>query len=192
MITPMTTSDKRPGTYRVADGAKVEFSDAMTTWIPLAHDELIAAARSYHTVITYSELSRRVRDVSGIETRTLLTNWIGKLLEEVAHRAKANGEPPLTSLCVHQDGTVGPGYARAPKATTDEPGEDIELFAAQHRLLCYRAFAEDLPTDGGKPALTKSEHARRARKAAQNPVPRPRCSGCFTELPTSGHCDYCA
>ncbi|MHA6784658.1 hypothetical protein ACVGOW_27220 [Pseudonocardia saturnea] len=187
----MTTSDRPPGTYRVADGAKVEFSDAMATWVPLAHDELIATARAYHTVITYPELGRRVQDSSGIGTRTLLTNWIGKLLDEVARRAETTGEPPLASLCVRKDGTIGPGYARASEATTDEPREDIELFAAHHRLLCYRKYAEDLPADGGKAALTSSEHARRAKKAAQNPVPRPKCPGCFTELPTAGHCDYC-
>ena len=76
----------------------------------------------------------------------LLTNWIGKLLEEVARKAKANGEPPLTSLCVHQDGTIGPGYARAPKATTDDVAEDIEFYAAKYRLLCHQKYAYDLPS----------------------------------------------
>ncbi|MBN9100107.1 MULTISPECIES: hypothetical protein [unclassified Pseudonocardia] len=119
-------------------------------------------------------------------------NWIGKLLEEVARRAKANREPPLTSLCVHQDGTIGSGYAHAPKITTDEPAEDIEFYAAEHRLMCYQKYADDLPADGGKPALTKSEHERRARQVIQEPVQRPKCPRCFTELPTSENCDYCA
>jgi hypothetical protein len=122
----------------------------------------------------------------------LLTNWIGKLLEEVARLAKEGGEPPLTSLCVHQDGTIGDGYARAPKSTPDEPGQDIELYAAEHRLLCYRKFADDLPTDGGKAALTAAESQRRARKAAKVPARRPPvCPRCFTELPASGRCGYC-
>lgn len=188
----MPTSNTLPGTYRAADGAEVEFADAMATWIPLAHDELVATARGYHTVITYRELSKRVQDASGITTRKLLTNWIGTLLEGVADQAKANGEPPLTSLCVHQDGTIRPGYADAPRSTTDEPGEDLELFAAEHRLLCYRKYAVDLPAGGGRPALTKAEEDRRARWKAQNPVVPPRCPTCFTELPTSGSCDYCA
>jgi hypothetical protein len=185
-------ADKLPGTYRAADGTKIEFSDAMATWIPLAHDELVATARRYHAVITYLELSQLVQDLSGIRTRMLLTNWIGKLLEEVARRAKANGDPPLTSLCVHQDGTIGPGYARAPKSITDEPGEDIEFYAARHRLLCYRQFAEDLPDGGGEPALTRAEQQRRARKSRQEIAPRPKCRECFTELPASGSCDYCS
>jgi len=188
----VATSSELPGTFRIADGSRVAFSDAMAAWIPLANDELVATARRYGAVITYLELSERVQEVSGVRTRTLLTNWIGKMLEEVARQAKGNGEPPLTALCVHQDGTIGPGYARAPKSTIDEPGEDIEYFAAEHRLLCYRKFAWDLPADGGQPALTRAEYERRARRSAQRPVPRPVCPTCFTELPSSVRCDYCA
>lgn len=188
----MTKAIKLPGTYRVSDSSPVPFSDAMAAWIPLAYDELIVTARKYHGVVTYRELSERVQEVSGIRTRTLLTNWIGKLLEEVARRAQTAGQPPLTSLCVHQDGTIGPGYARAPKSTTDRPGEDIEMYAAEHRLLCYRKYATYLPADGGAPALTLAEHERRARKVAQESVRRPVCPKCFIELPISSSCDYCA
>lgn len=185
----MTAHDGLPGTYRVADGSKVEFVDALATWIPLAYDKLIATARRYHAVVTYLELSEYVQQVSGIRTRVLLAHWIGELLGKVACLAKANGEPPLTSLCVHQDGTIGVGYA--PRPTADESGDDIESYAAGHRLLCYRKYADDLPADGGEPALTKAEHRRRAKKAAQDPVHRPICPNCFTELPASGHCSYC-
>jgi hypothetical protein len=190
-IATMTAHSKLPGTYRVIDESKVNFSDALAAWIPLAYDELITTARQYHKVITYKELSERVQDTSGIRTRTLLTNWIGKLLENVAWLAKTKDEPPLTSLCVHQDGTIGPGYARAPKATTDDPGEDIEFYAAGHRLLCYQKYAADLPVDGGVPALTKAENERRARKTPPPPIRRPMCSKCSTELPASRLCDYC-
>lgn len=188
-MTPLRS--ELPGTYRLVDGSRVSFSDALATWIPLAYAELIDTARHYRAVITYLELSERVQDVSGIRTRMLLTNWIGKLLEEVARLAKQRAEPPLTSLCVHQDGTIGPGYARAPKSTRDEPGEDIEFYAAGHRLLCYREYASDLPADGGRAALTKAETQRRARKRTQSPAPRPVCSHCFTELPATGQCAYC-
>ncbi|MGH3213950.1 MAG: hypothetical protein ACRDPY_48065 [Streptosporangiaceae bacterium] len=187
----MTTEAERPGTYRVADGARIQFADALEDWVPFAHDELLATAHRYNAYVTYLELSERVQELSGIRTRMLLTNWIGKLLEQVAVRAKANGEPPLTSLCVHQDGTIGPGYARAPKSVVDTPGEDIEYYAAQHRLLCYQKYAADLPTDGGDPALTKAEAQRRARKPAQEPTHRALCPVHFTELSVSGRCDYC-
>jgi hypothetical protein len=182
---------KLPSTYLADSGAKVEFPDALATWVPLAHDELVATARKYQAVITYRELGQRIQDRSGIQTRMLLTNWIGKLLEEVARQSKAIGGPPLTSLCVRQDGTNGPGYAQVPTSTTDEPGEDVELYAARHRLLCYQELAEDLPAGGGRPALTEAEQKRRARNAV-DVAPRPRCPQCYTELPTSGACDYCA
>lgn len=53
----MATSSELPGTYRIADGSRVAFSDAMAAWIPLANDELVATARKYGAVITYLELS---------------------------------------------------------------------------------------------------------------------------------------
>jgi hypothetical protein len=190
----MSTGDKKlPGTYRIADESRVEFADALAAWIPLAHDELIDTARKYHAVTTYLELSERVQESSGVRTRTLLTNWIGKLLEAVALCAKADGEPPLTALCVRQDGTIGPGYARAPKSVVDEPGADIEYYAAEHRLLCYRKFAEDLPADGGRPELTKAEVDRRQWKAtrAKEQAPPALCLTCHTALPATGRCDYC-
>jgi hypothetical protein len=79
----MTAHSELPGTYRVADGSRAIFSDALATWVPLAYDELIATASKYHAVTTYLELSEHIQQVSGIRTRPLLTNWIGKLLEEV-------------------------------------------------------------------------------------------------------------
>jgi hypothetical protein len=187
----MATESKLPGTYRVADGTRVQFAEALAVWIPLAYDELVDTARRYNRYLTYLELSEHVQGRSGVRTRMLLTNWIGQLLERVAVRAKAAGEPPLTSLCVHQDGTIGPGYARAPKSVADSPGEDIEIYAAQHRLLCYRKYAIDLPADGGSPTLTRAEQQRRARKAGRLAPPRALCTVHFTELPLSGRCAEC-
>lgn len=189
----MTTAADLPGTYRVADGSHVEFTAALDDWTPRAYEALIATARRYDEVVTYLELGKHVQEASGIRTRSLLTNWIGKLLEAVAIQASKADEPPLTSLCVRQDGTIGPGYAKAPKSVGDDPGEDIEYYAAKHRLLCYRKYAKDLPADGGHPALTKSESERRRAKAAQTRAQAPRalCPTCFTEVPASGRCDYC-
>jgi len=121
----------------------------------------------------------------------LITNWIGKLLEEVAIIARDRGEPPLTALCVHQDGTIGEGYARAPKSVVDEPGEDIEFYAAQHRLLCYQKYAADLPTDGGTPNLTPAERARRARLIAASGPSELTCPNDGFTLPGTKVCDEC-
>jgi ribosomal protein L32 len=184
---------KPPGTYREEDGSPVPFAEALAAWVPLAYDELIVTAGTYNAVTTYQELSGHVRQASGIQTRQLLTNWVGKLLEAVAERARAAGEPPLTSLCVHQDGTIGPGYAREPKSATDDPAEDIEHYAARHRLLCYRKYATDLPEDGGRPALTRAESQRRERKAkqAREQAPVKTCPSCNMQLLSSGVCGYC-
>ena len=102
-----TNASQLPGTYRESDLSKVEFSAAIDAWIPLAYEALLSTGQKYNNLITYLELSEYVQSSSGIRTRVLLTNWIGKLLEAVAQLAKANGDPPLTSLCVHQDGTIG-------------------------------------------------------------------------------------
>lgn len=181
------------GTYRVDDRSQVAFRAAVDLWVGIALGELIATAKTYGAVITYGELAGRVQEVSGIQTTKLLAYWIGGVLEKVAEEAVRAGEPPLTALCVHQDGTIGAGYANAPKSTGDSPGTDIEHYAAEHRLLCYQKYARDLPADGGRPELTTAESNRRrwARtQAKQTESPR-LCQSCFTTLPTSGKCDYC-
>ncbi|WP_166865754.1 hypothetical protein [Salinibacterium sp. ZJ70] len=182
---------KLPGYYRDRDGARVPQSEAIQTWATYAFDELLSVARQYGGFVTYKALALKVQDLSGVRTRVLITHWIGKVLEEVAIRAKADGEPPITSLCVMADGTIGDGYARAPRITDDEPGDDIELFAARHRLLCYQKYATDLPSDGGSPALTPAvRKARLAREAHMKPVvdePRP-CPTCFIQVSVAGEC----
>ncbi|MBC9958409.1 hypothetical protein [Yimella sp. cx-51] len=144
-------------------------------------------------MITYKELASHVQEVSGVQTRMLLTNWVGKLLEAVAREVKEAGEPPLTSLCVRQDGTIGPGYTHAPKSVDDEVDDDLELYAAKHRLLCYQRFASDVPAGGGTPTITpKVQQARaRAQKMRRVETVRPLCPNCFTELPMTGTCNYC-
>lgn len=106
---------KLPGTYRVEDRSPAPFSAARDVWAELAHEELREVAHRYHAVTTYKELAEKVQERSDVRTRVLLTNWIGKLLEDLATLAKVAGEPPLTALCVRQDGTIGPGYAHLPR-----------------------------------------------------------------------------
>jgi len=180
------------GTYRVSDGSPVEFPDALNIWIPLAHERLIAVAGQYHAVATHNELAARVQGVSGIRTRMAVAKWIGWLLEGVSRRVEAAGEPPLTSLCVHHDGTMGRLYPQSQHEPARAPGTDIEMYAAEHRLLCYQRYAVDLPADGGVPALTAQVLARRTRKPPKREEPEPeRCPTHFTTLPASGQCDYC-
>ncbi len=180
-----------PGTYRVSDGAKVEFSEALELWVPLAYDALIETARRYNGWTTYLELTEHVQQVSGVRTRMLIGNWSGKLLERVAQLAADRGEVPLTSLCVHQDGTIGVGYLRAPKSVEVDPTADVDELSADHRLLCYRKYATDLPADGGSPALTPKVAEARARRKAQSRPEAKLCPVHFIELSSTGECGLC-
>ncbi len=180
-----------PGTFRVSDGSKVEFAEALDLWVPLAYDALIETARRYNRWTTYLELTEHVQNVSGVRTRMLIGNWSGKLLERVAKLAADRGEVPLTSLCVHQDGTIGVGYMRAPKSVDVDPAADVDELAADHRLLCYQKYAVDLPADGGKPALTPKVAEARARRTMQSRPTAKLCPKHFMELSTTGECSLC-
>ena len=188
-LRPAPALPRQGGTFRESDGTPVLWADAMALWVPLAHEELMRTAGRYNEVITYGELAKQVQAASGVRTRKLLPNWIGYLLEQVAQLAADIGEPPLTALCVHQDGTIGAGYERAPRSVEDIPGTDIEVYAAEHRLLCYRRYAADLPEDGGRPTLTPAEAAR--RRKAQAPAPAPVCPEHHLQLSVTGVCDLC-
>lgn len=180
------------GTFSVADGSKVEFADAMDRWTPLAHEILVQTAGTYNRTITYKELAEEVQERSGVRTKSGLQNWIGRLLERVARRTADAGEQPLTSVCVKQDGTIGDGYLLAPRAVEDSPGADVEVLAAEHRLLCYRKYATDLPADGGTPTLTAQvAKARSARAAAAESPPLRMCDLHHVALPATGICADC-
>ena len=112
------------------------------------------------------------------------------MLERVAQLAADSDDVPLTSLCVHQDGTIGVGYLRAPKSVDVDPTDDVDELAAAHRLLCYRKYATDLPPDGGKPALTPKLVEARARRMATRPAAK-LCPVHFLELSATGVCSLC-
>lgn len=147
------------------DGSEVPQSEAFRLWADAAYEKLKDIAGHYNDVIAYKELALHAQHVSGVSTTQLIMNWIGPVLEIVAHRASDAEEPPLTSLCVHADGTIGIGYERAPKFvpsfSPESSGGDVELLAAEHRLLCYQRYSVDLPADGGAPTLTPQVMIRR-------------------------------
>jgi hypothetical protein len=182
-----------PGTYREIDGAPVAFADAVEAWAAAARQALIDTSRRYNQVITYGELGEEVQQRSGIRTRMLLTNWIGRVLGQVAAASQRSSHILLTPLCVHRDGTVGAGYAEAVKMVEGAEPEDIEIHAAGTRLIAYRKYATDLPPDGGEAILTPQEAGRRNARASARAAQRPAsiCPSCHTVLPASGRCDYC-
>ena len=164
-------------------------------WVPVAHEILKTTASTYQQTITHSELAELVQRRSGVRATARHSAWMGPLLDVVALHAERSGEPPLTSLAVRHDGTVGTGYAKAAAINGTLDVSDLEASAAEHRLACYRAYAADVPEDAA-PALTPQETRRRAnaKAAAQKSAPArqaPVCPTCFVQLPLSGVCDTC-
>jgi len=136
------------------DGTEVSHAEAVAAWAEVAYPELKLVAHNYNREIRYMDLREVVQRTSGITTPMLMQHWIGSVLEIVAQKAADANEPPLTSLCVRTDGTIGDGYAKAPKFAHASTDSDIEVRAATDRLLCYRKYATDLPVDGGAVTLT--------------------------------------
>jgi hypothetical protein len=175
-----------------ANGTYVSNSDALTVWTPIARERLLHTARSYHAVLTGEELAAAVQQESGILHDDPVSAWIGKLLDRVDLDTQRRDEPPLAALCV--------------------PGFDSDL-AAEGRLRCYRAYADDLPADGGvarrvavpsvqrptrsvsrasrstlasRPRASSAPHASDAPRAQET-----TCTNCFLIVPLGPTCSSC-
>ena len=148
----------------------------------------------YNALIEYGELAEAVQAESGIRTKMLVHYWIGDVLGRVSRECHRRGEPLLSSLCVHKDGTVGDGYATMLRATNrGETPPDLDMHAAHERLECYRYFGATLPDGGGVPTLTPKVAAKRSRATRRrvDETPRPVCPTCHLALPATGQCDTC-
>jgi len=184
----------KAGTYVEADGSAVEMPDAKAAWVPFAREALVRVAHEYQALIDYKELAEEVQAQSGIRTRMLMHYWIGNVLGLVSKQCHEQGEPLLSSLCVHADGTIGATYGVALEETYGgEVPDDLEMAAAEERIRCYAHFGAEMPPDGGQPKLPPKEAKRRAttkRRAAED-VRRPVCPKCYLTLPANGECDNC-
>ncbi|MFD4293737.1 hypothetical protein ACFWPA_06065 [Rhodococcus sp. NPDC058505] len=167
--------------------------DNQEIWSAEARRVLIEVAGTYQRTLSYQELADEIQERSGVRTRNLLQNWIGKTLSRVGADCAARGEPLLSALCVSVNGTVGEGYAKAVLATYGIAADDLELHAAEERLRCYRHFgAVDLPVDGGVATLAPSVVQARA-KAQKRDLSRRRellttCGECFQVQSLTGIC----
>lgn len=163
-------------------------------WAHAARLELIETARRYRSVTTYKDLSARVQQQTGIETRQVLQHWVGDVLLRVARDCAVRGEPNLASLCVNAAGSVGEKYRPTASGLTGTAPEASDDHAAEARLECYRYFgAPDLPADGGIPALTvklAATRSRNRRNAHEARVIR-TCPTCHLAVPATGVCDTC-
>lgn len=165
----------------------VSNSDALTAWTPLARKALLDTARTYHATVDTAVLADAVQTRSGIAADQPADTWIGKLLDRVAADAKKRGEPPLAALC--------------PQAA------DSAAHAAA-RLECYRAYADDLPADGGQPgrifhvapprtraASTRTAGTRTAGErrptTPTNQLREVTCTSCWMIVPARDVCTSC-
>jgi hypothetical protein len=183
------------GTFRESDESPVPMADAKLAWADVARSVLERVATKYDARINYGELAEEIQDRSGIRTRMLMHYWIGDVLGTVSRGCHAAGEPLLSSLCVHQDGTIGDGYAIAlAEAYGGEAPADLEMHAAEERLKCYRYFGADVPAAGGRPRLPRQIESRRfalARRQREDTPPL-ICPTCNLALPKTGRCDNCS
>jgi hypothetical protein len=192
----MVSDMRTPGTYRVTDGSYVDYSAAIAAWTAAALPVLEQVAGTYHATITYQQLGDDVQDVTGIHTNVLLMNWIGQVLGGASRESHRRGQPMLSALCVHSDGTVGDGYGQAISENYGcEPPRDLDMHAARERFRCYQLCGAVLPAGGGEPALTSQVASRRAWAAERRKADvssQRYCPGCNLTLPISGNCEYCA
>ena len=187
---------KQRGYWQESDGSPVAAADAQEVWATHAYDALTETARTYHAVITYRDLGKKVQEESGLRTTALLQNWIGVVLGKVMREAQKRDEPPLTSLVVHaDDGMVGVGYRDVLEVIGEPPLEDErarEEHAAQARLACYRYFGAEIPESGGWAVQSPRRQAVLNRLRAQaEPTPQVQCPNCFIAIPNRGTCDTC-
>ncbi|MFV0535389.1 MAG: HNH endonuclease [Cumulibacter sp.] len=150
------------------DGTSVPHDDALAAWSDVAYKELKSLAQTYNAVTRYGDLRHVMHDETGIASNQQMRFWIGDVLERVAQRAADAGEPPITALCLRGNGTIGEGYGRAPRYSLASRAQDIEVRAAEDRLLCYRQYATDLPPGGGVPTLTPEVQIQRRKEASSD------------------------
>ncbi len=161
------------------DGEYMSLDAAIKAFLPVAFDELVRTAKVYNAVITYKELAQKVKEATGIRYDAQLY-WLGKLLGPLVARCAREGLPPLTSLVVHADGTVGSGYREVLEVAGEQVPDNLDLLddhAAAARLECYKFFGADLPPGGGVPTLTPQARALvTTSRLRQNGTSRRNCA----------------
>jgi hypothetical protein len=168
---------------------------SLKSWAPVGYAALQETAGTYNGLTTYKDLSELVQERSGVTTSSLMMNWIGTLLEQIALKAHKDGDAPLAALCVRSDGSIGDGYARAIELTTGGTPDDLEIRAAEDRLACYQKYASNVPTDGGRPQLTAQVMQRRDRASTRRSTAAKTygslCPTCFMQMSVNGTCGNC-
>ncbi|WP_216900638.1 hypothetical protein, partial [Nocardia alni] len=131
------------------------FNDAAVAWALAAHEVLAETATGYGQFMTVDELAERVQDISDVHTDAPTGTWMDAILRKVARRCHSAGEPPLTTLCVRADHTVGDTYKYVLELAALPTPEDVELHAAYARWQCYQIYGAEIPADSLPPLTPK-------------------------------------
>ncbi|WP_248489881.1 hypothetical protein [Tsukamurella sp. PLM1] len=151
--------------WRTANELSVPFSEALDLWAVAAHAALVELAGRYGAFMSNAELAARAQADVGIATRAPVRTWIAALQRRVTDRCQAADEPPLVSLMVAHDHTVGEGYAYAVAAAGLPVPANLDEHAAAARFACYLHFGATVPAGAGPQLTPKLEEARRAAAA---------------------------
>lgn len=128
--------------------------DAIAAWSDAAWAVLESVASSYGGFITYDDLGRRLQSESGVRTSMQLEHWIRDALEPVVKRILADpSRAPLVALAVQPDGDVARWYASRGRPAF-RSGDERQAAAAEDRLACYVAHADDVPDDAAPRPVT--------------------------------------
>jgi hypothetical protein len=191
-----------PGTWHDSDPRrKVAWHVAVDAWVEATEAILEEVAATYGGSITYEELAQHLFNRTGYRTRMMLGHWIGQVLGPVQAATLTGGKPPLSALVVRAGtGGVGDGYINHEHPEGFASFTERQHAAAVDRLTCYRTYCADVPHDATpqmtslyvakQPWLSIAKQPPRRRPAP--PPPPETCRTCFTVLPASRRCDYCA
>ena len=194
-----------PGTWHdSAPTRKADWPVAVAAWVEATEAILERVAAVYGASITYEQLAEQLFDATGYRTRMMLGHWIGQVLGPVQAATLTEGKPPLSSLVVRAGtGGVGDGYVNHEHPEGFASFAERQHAAAVDRLTCYRTYCDHVP-EKAAPQMTSLYLAKQAgrrepassarRRVAPPRLPSPprTCTTCFTVLPATGRCDYCA
>lgn len=176
-------------------GRVVGTREGRPAWALAAFEVLVETAERYNAVVVYSDLADQVQRRSGMATRALQRNWIGKVLSDVVVRCHQEGLPPLTALVVHKsDGQVGVGYDEVLRVAGLDPIDDQaerEEHAASARLECYRRWCANVPADAAPTLSDRMQEVASRRRLPTVVRVGEMCKLCFLQKPTSGQCPQC-
>jgi hypothetical protein len=171
---------------------------AEAAWLPAGRELLGQIAARPMATISQSDFAAQVQHASGVTALGGTNKWLAHCLAALAEANAAEGVPCLTSLVVSADGKVGEAYDDALQAYGVAPAasnRERESRAAQDRIGCYRWAGAPEPRGGwhAKVPVTRAAPTRERVAAPKTPERAiDYCPNCFTALPATGVCDFCA